>query len=79
MVNSGMDVRAVYRNSEVILRFRDGGRPFNPEQYVRQFQSSSQDPSKNIGLRIVSGAASDMRYIPLVDHNIVLLRIPSEC
>ncbi len=74
-VNSGVDIRAACRNSELILRFRDGGKLFNPEQYVRQFQTSSQDPSRNIGLRIVSGAASDMRYIPLVDYNIVILRI----
>ena len=74
-VNSGVDVRAVCRSSELILRFRDGGRLFNPEQYVGQFQFSSQDPSRNIGLRIVSAAASDMRYIPLVDYNVVILRI----
>ena len=74
-VNSGVDVRAACRSSELVLRFRDGGRQFNPEQYVRQFQASSQDPSRNIGLRIVSGAASDMRYIPLVDYNIVILCI----
>ena len=74
-VNSGVDIRVACRNSELILRFRDGGKLFNPEQYVRQFQASSQDPSRNIGLRIVSGAASDMRYIPLVDYNIVILRI----
>ena len=74
-VNSGVDVRAACRNSELILRFRDGGRLFNPEQYIGQFQVSSQDPSRNIGLRIVSAAASDMRYIPLVNYNVVILRI----
>ena len=73
--NNGVDVRAVCRNSELILRFRDSGRPFNPVQYVRQFQAASQDPSKNVGLRIVSGEASDIRYIPLVDCNVVILHI----
>ena len=73
--NNGVDVRAVCRNNELIVRFRDSGRPFNPEQYVRQFQPASQDPSRNVGLRIVSGEASDIRYIPLVDCNVVILCI----
>ena len=70
-----VDIRAVCCGGELIVRLRDSGRPFDPERYVRQFQAQVQDPSKNIGLRIVSGCASDMRYIPLADCNVVILRI----
>ena len=40
--NNRVDIRAVYRGGEVIVRLRDSGIPFNPEQYVRQFQTEVQ-------------------------------------
>ena len=73
--NNRVDIRAACRGREVIVRLRDNGIPFNPEQYVRQFQAPVQDPSKNVGLRIVSGCSADMRYIPLADCNVVILHI----
>lgn len=72
--NSGVDVRAVCRGEDLILRFRDTGRLFDPTQYIRQFRAAPQDPAKNVGLRIVSGTAAEMRYITLLDCNIVILR-----
>lgn len=72
--NSGVDVRAVCRGGDLILRFRDTGRLFDPTQYIRQFRMAPQDPARNVGLRIVSGTAAEMRYITLLDCNIVILR-----
>ena len=69
-----VDVRAVCRGGDLILRFRDTGRLFDPTQYIRQFRAAPQDPAKNVGLRIVSGTAAEMRYITLLDCNIVILR-----
>lgn len=71
--NLGVDLRAVYRDGALTLRFRDTGKRFDPARYVRQFQAAPQDPGKNVGLRIVSGMAADMRYISLVDCNVVML------
>ena len=73
--NNSVDIRAVCRGGEVTVRLRDSGIPFNPEQYVRQFRTEDQDPAKNVGLRIVTGCAAEMRYIPLADCNVVILRI----
>ena len=73
--NAGVDLRAVCSNGELRLRFRDNGRHFDPAQYVRQFRAAPQDPTKNVGLRIVSGMAAEMRYISLLDCNIVMLRL----
>ena len=72
--NSGVDVRAVCRGGDLILRFRDNGRLFDPTQYIRQFKMVPQDPAGNVGLRIVAGTAAEMRYIALLDCNIVILR-----
>ena len=43
-------------------------------RFIRQFRAAPQDPAKNVGLRIVSGTAAEMRYITLLDCNIVILR-----
>lgn len=71
---SCVDVRAVCRGGDLILRFRDTGRRFDPTKYIRQFRTAPQDPAKNVGLRIVSGTAEEMRYFALLDCNIVILR-----
>ena len=71
----GLDVRAAYDEEEIILRFRDDGRRFNPEKYASQILVSDRDPSKNVGLRIVSGLASEMRYTCLADCNVLYIRI----
>ena len=72
---SGVDVRAVCDKGHLTIRFRDSGRPFDPLQYMRQFAAREDDPSKNVGLRIVSGLAVSMRYVSVADCNIVLLKL----
>ncbi len=73
--NAGVDLRVVYREGELLLRFRDNGRIFNPEQYVRQFAVSDEDPAKNCGLRLISKMVKKMEYVCLVDCNVVLIEL----
>ena len=68
-----IDVRVVISKSGVTVRIRDNGRLFNAERYAAQFASEPGDPSRNIGIRIVSRTAASMRYISLVDFNVLLL------
>lgn len=70
-----IDIRTVYDNGRLTLRLRDSGKQFDPYLYVQQFVTTDGDPSKNIGLRIVSGIASEMRYACVADCNIVIVRI----
>jgi len=73
--SAGVDIRAVYDEGHLTLRFRDSAKLFDPLRYTQQFMVSDHDPTKNIGLRIVSGLALDMRYACVADCNIVLLKI----
>ena len=73
--SSGADIRIVYDKDHLTLRFRDSGRVFDPLLYTQQFTVSEKDPAKNVGLRIVSGLAVDMKYSCVADCNIVLLTI----
>ena len=76
--NNGVDLRVVLRKENISIRFRDNGIKFDPEQYIKQFVKSSEDPTKNYGLRIISGMVKDMKYISLVDCNVVLVNIKNE-
>ena len=68
-----IDVRVVVSESDVKVRIRDNGKLFNAERYASQFVSEPGDPSRNIGIRIVSRTAASMRYVSLVDFNVLLL------
>ena len=68
-----IDVRIVVSENGVTVRIRDNGKLFNAERYASQFVSEPEDPSRNIGIRIVSRTAASMKYISLVDFNVLLL------
>ena len=68
-----IDVRIVVSENGVTVRIRDNGKLFNAERYANQFVSEPEDPSRNIGIRIVSRTAASMKYISLVDFNVLLL------
>jgi len=68
-----IDVRVVISKNGVTVRIRDNGKLFNAEGYAGQFVSEPEDPSRNIGIRIVSRTAASMKYVSLVDFNVLLL------
>lgn len=68
-----IDVRVVISKNGVTVRIRDNGKLFNAERYASQFVSEPEDPSRNIGIRIVSRTAASMKYVSLVDFNVLLL------
>ena len=68
-----IDVRVVVSENGVTVRIRDNGKLFNAERYASQFVSELEDPSRNIGIRIVSRTAASMKYISLIDFNVLLL------
>ncbi len=70
-----VDIRAVCRNGEIIIRFRDSGRRFNPKSYISQVLVYDKNPAGNIGLRIISNIMSEMQYMCIMDCNILLIHI----
>lgn len=73
--NCAVDIRAVCRNGEIIIRFRDSGRHFNPRSYISQVLVYDKNPARNIGLRIISNITSEMQYMCIMDCNILLIHI----
>ena len=70
-----VDIRAVCRNGEIIIRFRDSGRRFNPKSYISQVLVYDKNPAGNIGLRTISNIMSEMQYMCIMDCNILLIHI----
>ena len=68
-----VDVRAVRKGEDVILRIKDDCVPFNPGE--RQKMAWGDDVTKNIGIRMVFTLARDVRYQNILGLNVLTIRI----
>ena len=68
-----IDVRAVVKDEEVILRIRDDCVPFDP--YERSRLTEGDDILKNIGIRMVFACARDVQYKNILGLNALTIRI----
>lgn len=68
-----IDIRVVYKGDSLLLRIKDDCKMFNPKAYIEVMQP--EDVTKNIGMRIVSGIASNVDYINSYGLNVLTLEI----
>lgn len=68
-----VDVRLVYKNGEITIRFRDNCKAFDPVKYLKQFQPS--DPYGNIGLRMIVNMAKRVFYLNNIGMNTLLIKV----
>ena len=68
-----VDLRIVYKNGDILIRFKDDCRPFDPQE--RQIMMTPEDPAKNIGLRIVFRIAKEHSYQNLLGLNVLTVKI----
>ena len=68
-----IEVRVLKKEDCWILRVRDDCRLFDPKKYLEQF--TDQDPSQNIGLKILKGMASDITYLNALGLNNLTVRL----
>ena len=66
-----LDVRVIYSDELEIIRFRDDGRPFDPVKWLEL--NHPDDPIKGAGIRIVVGMAKEVRYMPAMGLNNLLI------
>ena len=67
------DVRVVHKDDTVILRIKDDCVPFDPAE--RQSIVTPEDPTKNIGIRMVYSMAEDINYQNILGLNVLTIRI----
>lgn len=68
-----VDLRLVYRKDSKMIRLRDDGIPFDPVKWMEH--NSGEDPSSGIGIRMVTGLARDVDYVPAMEMNNLLIHI----
>ena len=71
-----INMRIVVKDEEIILRIRDDCKPFNPIERYKMKTKNSNDPTKNIGIRIVTGMCSSVNYICTYNTNTLIMKIP---
>jgi anti-sigma regulatory factor (Ser/Thr protein kinase) len=62
-----IDVRVMKRSDGWTLRIRDDCKKFDPTEWIKLH--SDDDPTKNIGIRMVCGMAKKVNYISTLDLN----------
>ena len=68
-----LEVRIVHVDDGWVLRLRDNCRAFDPLKWIQL--NESDDPSVNMGIKLVCGMARDVTYVSTLDLNIITLRI----
>ena len=72
-----LDIRLVYKEGELILRFRDDCPNFDPrKQYETIFRND--DMSRMVGAKIIIAKAKDISYTSMLDLNNLVIRIEDE-
>ena len=68
-----VDLRVAHKDHDVILRIKDDCVPFDPHE--RMDIAASDDPVKNIGIRLVFRTAKDVQYQNILGLNVLTVRI----
>ncbi len=78
--NDSIDVRIFVRNDIITMRFRCGGRKFNPLEYYKSAMENAQgfediDMGESMGLRLISKMAKKVDYTTSLGLNNIIIRI----
>ena len=68
-----IDLRLIHKGDAFTLRIRDDCKPFNPQKQAELYRAGNGP--ENYGLRMVSKTVREMRYINMMNMNILFLTI----
>lgn len=68
-----IDIRIIAKDNELILRIRDDCRPFNIVERYRMVSMEDKNPTKNIGIRMVTNMSSDAKYVSTMGTNNLII------
>ena len=71
--NHNMDVRVVSKKDGIMLRIKDDCKPFDPVGMNKLL--NPEDPSKNIGIRMVSKISDEFSYQNMLGLNVLTITI----
>ena len=67
-----LEIRIVHFEDGWALRLRDNCRAFDPVKWIQL--NESDDPTVNMGIKLVCAMAKDVTYVSTLDLNIITLR-----
>lgn len=70
-----INMRIAVKEKEIILRIRDDCQAFNPIERYKMKTKNNNDPTKNIGIRMVTGLCSSVNYICTYSTNNLIMKI----
>jgi anti-sigma regulatory factor (Ser/Thr protein kinase) len=68
-----VDIRVVHKNDKVILRIKDDCVPFDPKE--RSQIVDNEDPTKNIGIRMIYKIMKDITYQNILGLNVLTITV----
>ena len=71
--NNVVDISVTWTGEDLIIKFKDNCRSFNPEECDTIF--NPEDPAHNIGLRIVRKVCKEMEYHSLLGLNVFSIKL----
>ena len=71
-----VNAHVVYKNDNILLRIKDDCIPFDPKE--RASLTNSDDPLKNIGIRIVLKLADEVTYHNLLGLNVLSIKLKND-
>ena len=66
-----IDISVAVREGEVIAKIRDNAPQFDPIKKLEIYKENEDDPYKNVGIRVVSKIAKDMKYQSTLGMNVL--------
>ena len=71
--NPMIDLRAAITENTLVIRLRDNCPRYDVTRHIAAVNAPGADPTRNIGIRIVSRSASDVVYLRTFDTNSIIL------
>ncbi|MBQ6419124.1 MAG: ATP-binding protein [Synergistaceae bacterium] len=71
-------LRILVKEDKIILRIRDDCVAFNPLEYYKMTSQNEDDPTKNIGIRMVVKMCLDIIYLGIFNTNNLVITISKE-
>ena len=70
-----VELRVVPREDGVMLRIKDDGIPFNPQEWYEMTSVSPDDPFRNVGIRLTYAVAKEVEYQNLLGLNVLTIQL----
>ena len=68
-----VEIRVICHPDKMTIRIRDDGAMFDPLEWLEK--NNPDNPSEGLGIRIIAGLAKDVRYIPSLGLNNLLIQL----